>query len=107
MPTVRKPWAFLVPLDRCLTGDVYDSSAFPFSCTFANAINPAGQVVGLSYLPGNEVFHAFLWENGVMTELISLDRRFASHAAAINPAGEIVGSSTTERGTRSTLWRRK
>jgi probable HAF family extracellular repeat protein len=67
----------------------------------ATDINSKGQIVGTS---GNR---AFLWENGVMTELISLDRRFASHAAAINPAGEIVGTSTTERGTRATLWRRK
>jgi probable HAF family extracellular repeat protein len=67
----------------------------------ARDINSKGQVVGTS---GNR---AFLWENGVMTELISLDRRFSSHAEAINAAGEIVGYSTTERGSRATLWTRK
>src|SRR5688500_17747772 len=33
----------------------------------ARGINPAGQVVGESFLEGSSSFHAFLWEKGVMT----------------------------------------
>jgi probable HAF family extracellular repeat protein len=53
----------------------------------ARAINPAGQVVGESYPAGSGVSHAFLWENGVMTDL---GAEF-SGARGINPAGVVVG----------------
>jgi probable HAF family extracellular repeat protein len=54
----------------------------------ATAINPRGQVVGNSG-------HAFLWENGVMTDLGSLEVGRSSFATDINPAGQVVGSSQT------------
>src|SRR5688572_22173962 len=55
-------------------------------------INNAGQIVGTSSTPGG-VGHAFLWENGVMTDLGVLEGDQDSAASAINADGVIVGTS--------------
>lgn len=52
----------------------------------ANSINNSGQVVGLSG-------YASLWENGVIRDLGSLDRRYYSEAYGINNIGQVVGIS--------------
>ncbi len=67
---------------------------------FANvaALNNFGQVVGTS---GN---HAFLWENGIMTDLGTLGGS-SSVANAINDKGQVVGESTTASGEKHAfLW---
>ncbi|HET7552439.1 MAG TPA: hypothetical protein VFK04_14210 [Gemmatimonadaceae bacterium] len=70
----------------------------------ASAINSAGQIVGYSYTSDGDP-HAFLWENGVMTDLGTLGGR-SSFATDINEAGEIVGSSATSSGcTHAFLWK--
>ena len=79
-------------------GVVTDLGTLGGCCTSANAINPAGQVVGLSYLPGDEVYHAFLWDKGVMTDLGTLAGN--SEARGINSKGQIVGRS----GNRAFVW---
>jgi probable HAF family extracellular repeat protein len=74
-------------------------------CTSAHAINSAGQVVGLSYLPGSGDYHAFLWEKGVMTDLGTLGG--TSDARGINARGQVVGVSArsgTGQGERPFVW---
>ena len=67
--------------------------------SYPNAINPAGQVVGLG-----SNGHAFLWSHGVMTDLGTLGG-LESEARAINPGGQVVGWSTTTAGARhAVLW---
>jgi probable HAF family extracellular repeat protein len=61
------------------------------SYTHANDINAAGQVVGWSNS------HAFLWQNGVMTDLGTLGGSYG-YAYAINDLGQIVGKASTADG---------
>lgn len=89
-------------------GGVFDSSV-------AAAINNRGQVVGSSanqrLFPDAPIYqHAFLWEDGVMTDLGTLGgdaiiEGDISAASALNEHGQIVGSSTTASGdTHAVLW---
>lgn len=78
--------------------------------SFANAINPAGQVVGYSNIgpgyAGSSITRGWLWENGVMTDLGTLGGA-SSIATGINPSGEVVGySDVGADGTiHAFLWR--
>lgn len=82
----------------------------------AFGINNSGQVVGWADLAGEGredcvpdsllcgTEHAFLWENGVMTDLGTLGG-IVSQARAINDAGQIVGWAETEEGCmHAALW---
>src|SRR6202030_2747774 len=69
------------------------------------AINNRGQVVGFSDLPGDATFHAFFWENGVMTDLGTLPGDFSSLASGINNEGQVVSTSCDQNGNcRVFLW---
>jgi probable HAF family extracellular repeat protein len=76
---------------------------------FAADINNEGQVVGASDLSGDTNFfagafsnaHAFLWQNGRMTDLGTLPGDGTSFASGINNKGQVVGS-----GSRAFLWQR-
>jgi probable HAF family extracellular repeat protein len=65
----------------------------------ALGINSKGQVTGGSDLPGDTNFfngpvstsHAFLWQNGVMTDLGTLPGDAQSFGLGINNRGQIVG----------------
>jgi probable HAF family extracellular repeat protein len=59
----------------------------------AAAINARGQVVGTNGTASGKQ-HAFLWQNGKMTDLGTLGGR-DSGASAINARGQVVGTSLT------------
>lgn len=64
--------------------------------TVAYAINAAGQVVGLSQgASGSTVHHAFIWEDGIMTDLGLQPGSSNSAASDINDLGVVVGESRT------------
>jgi len=72
---------------------------------FAYAINNAGQIVGVSDLPGDSTGHAFLWQKGVMTDLGTLAGDFSSTASSINENGQVVGHSCDVNfNCRAFLW---
>jgi uncharacterized membrane protein len=69
----------------------------------ASAINNAGQVVGWADTtkrltpplgePGDQLYQAFLWHNGVMTNLGTAPGDICSVANSINDRGQIVGNA--------------
>jgi len=70
----------------------------------AYGINDAGQVVGSS-LATDGFMHAFLWQDGTMTDLGGLPGYQFSVAWDINAAGQVVGSSYGADGiTHAVLW---
>lgn len=58
--------------------------------TVASGINNVGQVVG--YFTDASTYRAFVYENGVFTELATPNGNFQSFALGINDAGQIVGT---------------
>src|SRR5205823_4422695 len=58
----------------------------------ASAVNEAGQVVGWSQGSYPDPIHAFLWEDGTMTDLGAREG-YTSRAFAISDVGQIVGTS--------------
>ena len=67
------------------------------------AINSAGEVVGFSGPAGGDIYHAFLWSGGVMTDLGTLSKKGrrgstpVSYARGINGARQVVGLAGVER----------
>ena len=79
----------------------------------AVGINNRGQVVGFGFyqvlVPGGLPFqrpHAFIWQDGVMTDLGTFEGRSESLANHINDHGQIVGWSRDYSGNqRGIIWR--
>ena len=72
----------------------------------AFALNNAGQIVGISDLPGDNVAHSFLWQGGTMLDLGTLrpDDTFVI-AESINDRGEVVGFSCGTIDCRGFHWK--
>lgn len=78
----------------------------PFGSS-AVAINDKGQVIGYSITATGER-HAFLWKNGVMTDLGTLGGNYST-ATAINQKGQIIGYASNAGNAyfnRPFLWSR-
>jgi probable HAF family extracellular repeat protein len=87
-------------------GVMTDLGTLGGSGSLAWAINAAGVVVGVSYMPNNLDQHAFLWRHGTMTDLGTLPGGWASQAYGINARGQVVGSSTGDAALHghAVLW---
>ena len=57
---------------------------------FATSVNDAREVVGLSAT--SDSLHAFLWRDGVMTDLKTVGNDPISQANSINSRGQVVGA---------------
>jgi probable HAF family extracellular repeat protein len=57
----------------------------------AIGVNDSGQVVGWSMLAGNSLYHAFLYQNGVMSDIGTFGAGNSSAANAVNNNGDVVG----------------
>lgn len=65
-------------------------------CTYAADVNARGQVVGVSVTASGDR-HAFLWRDGIMTDIGTLGGSW-SVASAINGSGHIAGISVAASG---------
>ncbi|HVO81049.1 MAG TPA: hypothetical protein VMT28_09970 [Terriglobales bacterium] len=79
------------------------------SQTTAEAINQAGQVVGIATLAGEVSFHTTLWKHvGQITDLGAVDQDPCSFPSAINSKTQIVGASLPgcafDNNSRAFLW---
>jgi probable HAF family extracellular repeat protein len=57
-------------------------------------VNNQGQVTGLSNLAGDQLFHGFLWDRGVLRDLPPVSGGSLSGGLWINEAGDVVGGSS-------------
>ncbi len=86
-----------VPVNLGSLGGKFNNAAF--------AINDNEQVVGTSDLPGDQYQHAFLWQNGAMSDLGTLPGDIISVGCGINNRGQVTGVSADSGGSlRAYLW---
>lgn len=69
----------------------------------ARDINDVGQIVGYMGESFNIDSHAFVWENGVVTDLGKAPGAIASEAKAINNAGQVVVQARFQKDKSSPL----
>lgn len=75
-------------------GKMQDLGTLGGSFGTANAINEAGEVAGFATNAGGQLL-AFLWRNGVLTDLGTVDGDRCSIGDAINSKRQVVGISAT------------
>lgn len=97
----------LGPSDRAMVWKRGNLTLLPRSAlgpTFAEDINPAGDVVGFGE-DGDHYMHAILWRRGNATDIGNLGGGSA-YAFGINPGGVVVGISVTSEGlSHAYRWR--
>jgi probable HAF family extracellular repeat protein len=100
-------------------GEIHDLGTLGGTDAVALYVNDLGQIVGQSYTSSSVppptlecgdsplTLHAFIWENGQMTDLRTLGGSCAS-AFALNNRGQVVGGATIAGDTESHafLWER-
>jgi probable HAF family extracellular repeat protein len=93
---IPNPITLIPPFD----GFVYENGQMTdIPNTFGGAqfdpfwVNNRGQLTGTASLPGETMFHPFLWDNGTLTDLGTLGGD-SGEGDFINEAGQIVGQST-------------
>jgi uncharacterized membrane protein len=59
----------------------------------AQEVNDAGQITGTAGLPGDMIFHGFLWQNGVKSDLRPVASDPCSQTYGMNSSGQVVGWS--------------
>jgi probable HAF family extracellular repeat protein len=86
-------------------GHMLDLGTFGGTCGVPEWINDRGQVVGYSFLSGDQVAHAFQWTRATgMQDLGTLGGSSAT-ASMINDSGQIVGGSSLANGNfHAFLW---
>jgi probable HAF family extracellular repeat protein len=91
LAVVLLPAAWAIAEDYTIT----DLGTLGGTQSFAFAINNPGQVVGYSWLAGDASGHSFLWSNGTMTDLSSLNSQFVGSTwpVAINNSGQVSGGT--------------
>jgi probable HAF family extracellular repeat protein len=70
-------------------------------------VNEAGQVLGSATYPGDQIFRAFLWQNGIKSDLGAVGNDGCSQGNDINSQGQVVGFSFACDGStaaRASLW---
>ena len=105
-PRVVVSLCLLVPacLFAASTGAVTQYTITDLGALDVSGINASGQVVGHAYVASG-IYHAFLWENGVMRDLGTLGGSSGSDAYGINASGQVVGSSYAAGGwAHAFLW---
>ena len=86
-----------VPINLGNLGGSFNNAGF--------AINDIEQVVGASDLAGDQYQHAFIWQNGVISDMGTLSGDVMSAALAINNRGQATGVSIDANGDlRAFLW---
>lgn len=91
-------------------GKMHNLGSLGGTCTevplTTTAINNRGQVIGASFLPGDQVFHPFLWERDNLVDLGTLGGNFG-YAVTLNQLGDVVGWQTrpgNDNVIHATLW---
>jgi probable HAF family extracellular repeat protein len=62
-------------------------------------LSDSGLVVGRADFPGNFIHHAFVWKNGVITDVGVVPGDLCTNGRAINSRGQAIGTSTDCMGT--------
>lgn len=78
------------------------------TCTMASGLNNRGQVVGFSFLAGDQASHPFVWDRASGLIDLGTSGGSVSGASAINQGGDIVGGLSLPNNLQidAVLWRK-